>query len=115
MISEILIQSISSMENEWSEYREERRKKRQQNKKFSTDLLIEKGIPFESFKNGDHLQIYFKDFKIDFWPATGLFIDNTKDYKSRGVYNLIKYINGEKRQNQHRRNFSSNNARRGKN
>lgn len=76
---------------------EQRRKKRQQNKKFSTQKLREEKIPFESFKNGDHIQIYYGNLKVDFWPSTGLFIDKISGTKKRGIFNLINFIHGKEK------------------
>lgn len=81
----------------WDEYYAERRKKRQRNKEFSTNLLIEKGIPFESFKNGDHLCVKKNGYTVDYWPSTGIFIDRDSGYKARGVNPLLKYLNLKKR------------------
>lgn len=80
----------------WDKYYAERRKKKQRNREFSTNLLKEKGIPFESFKNGDHLHVKFNGYNVDFWPSTGLFIDRDSDYKARGVNTLLKYLKTKK-------------------
>ena len=59
---------------------------------FSTTLLIDKNVPFDSFKNGDHLHVKKNGFSIDYYPSTGLWIDRKTKKKQRGVYNLLKYL-----------------------
>ena len=71
--------------------REESRKKKQSNLKFSTALLDKVGIDYESKNNDIHLIVCNKDELIDFWPSTGKWIPRGGT-ANRGVLELIKLI-----------------------
>lgn len=77
---------------DWIKYKRERKKKRHQNKEYSTNLLIREKIDFESFKEGDHLVITHNNKVIDFWPSTGKFIDRKTKKHRRGVKVLLLYL-----------------------
>lgn len=62
--------------------------KRQENREWTTNFLIENDIPFESHNKGAHLVI--GDY--DFWPGTGLFIHRPSQEKGRGIRNLMKLL-----------------------
>ena len=66
----------------------ERQEKKRLNKARSTQILADKGIPFQSFNNGVHLVVG----TFDFWPSTGKFISHVTGEKGRGVFKLIKKI-----------------------
>lgn len=76
----------------WRDYNKARDEKRKRNKKYSTQLLDKNKICYVSHKDGDHLIIRMNLKIIDFWPATGLFIDRETKKKQRGVKNLLKYL-----------------------
>lgn len=58
---------------DWSEIK---KKKRQLNLTYPTNLLIEQGIEFESKNGGVHLIVKADDTLIDFWPSTGFFYES---------------------------------------
>ncbi|AZS50682.1 hypothetical protein DM558_07770 [Entomomonas moraniae] len=78
---------------DWSEIK---KKKRQSNLAYSTNLLIEQGIAFESKNGGVHLIVKADDTLIDFWPSTGFFTNRKAKRSGRGVRNLIKLVRGKK-------------------
>lgn len=71
---------------------QERKRRRQHNTTYSTQLLVEQGIPFVSKKGGAHLIV---DGVADFWPSTGLYIPRDRQWsRDRGVMRLIKFVRG---------------------
>lgn len=71
--------------------KERAREKRQSNTEFSTKLIQDSGVDFESKNNGAHLVIKAESAVIDFWPSTGLWIPRG-GRKNRGVKKLLKFI-----------------------
>ena len=80
---------MGSMREEFRAYDRYSRMKKQANKQFSTNLLIEQGIIFESRNDGLHLVIRTRKGNINFFPSTGLY---NGAVKGRGVYNLLKEL-----------------------
>lgn len=80
----------------WKALYEHSKQKRESNRMGSTKMLENNKIPFKALNNGAHLVIQYDTPKIiiDFWPGTGLFrVRHVRpEYKSRGVRNLLKYI-----------------------
>lgn len=67
-----------------------RKGKRRDNTKYSTQLLTDQGVPFESRNGGAHLLV---DGVAHFWPSTGLFIPFDRKWnKDRGVMRLLKFV-----------------------
>lgn len=77
------------MREDFRAYDRYSRMKKQANKQFSTNLLIEQGIIFESKNDGLHLVIRTRKGNINFFPSTGLY---NGAVKGRGVYNLLKEV-----------------------
>lgn len=69
--------------------KEQSRTKRASNTQYSTQLLIDSGVSFQSKNNGAHLIVQGEFSRIDFWPATGKFVELGGDH-GRGVRNLLK-------------------------
>jgi hypothetical protein len=68
--------------------------KRADNRASSTDLLVERGVPFASHNLGAHLVVAGK---WDFWPGTGKWrerkgIAGRKLREGRGVFNLLDIV-----------------------
>lgn len=80
---------MGSMREDFRAYDQYSRMKKQANKQFSTNLLIEQGIIFESKNDGLHLVIRTRKGNINFFPSTGLY---NGAVKGRGVYNLLKEL-----------------------
>lgn len=80
---------MGSMREDFRAYDQYSRMKKQANKQFSTNLLIEQGIIFESKNEGLHLVIRTRKGNINFFPSTGLY---NGAVKGRGVYNLLKEL-----------------------
>lgn len=68
---------------------EDKKRKKESNQEYSTNLLIQKGVEFESKNWGNHLVVTGKNCVIDFWPSTGKFIVRGVKH-GRGVRNLLK-------------------------
>jgi len=66
--------------------------KKERNLAYSTNLLVESGIEFESKNNGVHLIVTSDLGLIDFWPSTGKFKVRSQTKYGRGVKNLINLI-----------------------
>jgi hypothetical protein len=77
----------------WNDVRSFQVAKRGHNAESSTKILKNKGVSFESKNNGAHLIV---ENRFDFWPSTGLFIERKTNRKGRGVFNLLKLLNGGK-------------------
>lgn len=69
--------------------KEQSKQKRESNRVYSTNLLNENGVRFVSKNNGQHLIVDGTHSIIDFWPATGKFIERGGD-TGRGVKNLLQ-------------------------
>ena len=74
----------------WREHKEAGQKKRRDNKKASTQVLIDKHIDFESKNFGVHIIVSNKNGFIDYWPSTGKFIQRFNNKSGRGINNLLK-------------------------
>lgn len=81
---------MSDMEDDFRALREAKQQRRRSNTARSTELLRQRGIPFESKNGGAHLVV---DGRVNFWPSTGLYIplDFNKP-KGRGVKNLLRFL-----------------------
>ena len=86
---------MSEMGEAFNALRDANREKRAQNTASSTQLLIDKGVKFESVNHGVQLIIKQGDTTYDFWPSTGLYISRTPQRRGRGVFNLLKELGHE--------------------
>lgn len=73
--------------------REAGKDKREKNMTSSTQLLINRGVNFESNNYGNHLVVKESGMIIDFWPSTGKWIVRGSGKYKRGVFGLLKLIN----------------------
>lgn len=81
---------MGDMAEHFRALKEAAREKRRVNTESSTRLLKDRRVPFVSYNGGTHLVI---DGRVDFWPATGLFIPrNSKQSRGRGVHNLLRFL-----------------------
>ena len=71
--------------------KEHTKQKKLSNIEYSTQLLIDKGVEFESKNGGVHLIVTHNGSIADFWPSTGKFQIRGKGY-SRGVKNLLNQL-----------------------
>lgn len=66
------------------------------NRRFSPDVLAEKGIPFVATQDGAHLIILQGRWRFDFWPGTGKWQKRIPGRKKHvdgvGVFNLVRAI-----------------------
>lgn len=83
---------MGSLYREWKEAKQE---KRALNRKYSRNLLVERGIRVDSHADGVHLVIYHPDNTRvwDFWPGTGLWKLRGTQKSGRGVFNLLRNYN----------------------
>lgn len=79
---------MSDIYEGYAEQRERSVEKRARNRETSAEALTRAGIFFRSYNNGAHL----KTVDFDFWPGTGLFINQKTGARGRGVFNLIKLL-----------------------
>lgn len=82
---------MGDMVEDFNAYRDYFREKKQHNKDYSTNLLIENGINFESRNGGIHLMINTEKGRINFYPSTGLY---NGVISGRGIRNLLKELKG---------------------
>ena len=88
---------MSDVGEHFNALKKHRKEKRAQNRKWSTQYLIDQGFTFRERNNGAHLIVTLyspitgKDEPAaDFWPGTGKYkLRNSGEYK-RGVKNLIE-------------------------
>lgn len=71
----------------FKEMHEAARRKREENKKRSTAILNELGLPFEIHNDGFHLVIRHPGGVVNFFPSTGRY---TGLFNGRGVFNLLR-------------------------
>jgi len=76
-------------------YRESRREKKRDNLDSSTQLLIDRGVQFESKNFGVHLIVRGNSKVVDFWPSTGKFIVRG-GHTGRGVFKLLRVVEEKK-------------------
>lgn len=85
---------MSEISEIFAGHRKHGQDKRANNRLSSTEILIERGINFESKNGGIHLVVHYASGVIDFWPSTGKFIFRDKKLtEGRGVFNLLKRAN----------------------
>ena len=80
---------MGGLREDYRAYDKYSRMKKQANKRYSTNLLMEKGIAFESRNDGLHLVIRTSRGNINFFPSTGLY---NGAVKGRGVFNLLEEL-----------------------
>lgn len=81
---------MSELGDTYREMNKVGQEKRAKNLTFSTEILDNYNIEYESKNNGIHLIVKGLDGFIDFWPSTGKF--TLREGKSgRGVFNLIRH------------------------
>ena len=68
--------------------------KRAGNRSNSQRILAERGINFASHNTGDHLIVSMHGKTWDFWPGTGKWTLRGSNRYLRGVFPLIKAIEG---------------------
>lgn len=68
------------------------KEKRERNTLSSTQILIDRGVNFESHNNGVHLVVRHDSLVVDFWPSTGKWTVRGSGKYSRGVFKLLKLI-----------------------
>lgn len=56
------------------------------------ELLVDRGVNFDSNNYGRHLVIRDSGLIIDFWPSTGKWTVRESGKYRRGVFNLLKLI-----------------------
>lgn len=72
--------------------REASKDKREQNTEKSTQLLVDRGVNFDSNNYGRHLVVKDSGLIIDFWPSTGKWTVRGSGKYRRGVFNLLKIL-----------------------
>ena len=82
---------MSEFAEDMKAYREYSRDKKERNLAYSTALLMENGIQFESRNDGLHLLIETAKGRVNFFPSTGLY---NGALSGRGVKNLLKELKG---------------------
>lgn len=82
---------MSEFAEEIKAYREYISDKKERNRAYSTNLLTENGIKFESKNDGLHLIIETSIGRVNFYPSTGLY---NGAISGRGVKNLLKDLKG---------------------
>ena len=75
------------------------RKRRENNRERSQEILKQNNIKFTEKNSGAHLIVQDNNENLDFWPGTGKFIARRTKHVGRGVFNLIRYITGSNKFN----------------
>jgi hypothetical protein len=84
---------MSDMGDLYKDWEKAKKAKKRSNLAYSTKILREKGISFDSKNDGVHLIIKSNGISIiDFWPSTGKYINRRSRKEGRGVRNLIKEL-----------------------
>lgn len=74
-------------------FAERTREKRARNTSSSTELLHQRGIPFEAKNSGAHLVVDAGTHLIDFWPSGGRWIArDLGKTNGRGVFKMLAHI-----------------------
>lgn len=79
----------------WKGHKQERQKKRWRNEEQSLKILQDHGVAYET------LNAAVSHYRIgdwNFWPTTGKFYNQKKAQGGRGVFNLLKVLRIEKRE-----------------
>lgn len=79
---------------QWEDYVAEKKQKKLDNIKSSTNILAEHDVYHVIRNEGLHIMVcdQSKTPRIDFWPSTGKWIDRNGKMEGRGVFNLLRYI-----------------------
>lgn len=74
--------------------REDGRRRKASNRAYSTSLLMQRGVRFDSCNDGLHLVVRDAQGRrqVDFWPSTGLWIPVGTGRRQRGVNALLRYL-----------------------
>lgn len=86
---------MSEIGEDFKALREESKERRGVYRKIAKNLLRRKGICFDERNQGAHLIVESPGGKIDFWPGTGKFIVRKSGAVGRGVFNLLRVIEGQ--------------------
>jgi len=81
---------MSELGEDFKAWDKQKKDKRFQNITYSTKILQQSGVKFDSKNHGVHLIVAGKNGLIDFYPSTGLFMLR-KGGQGRGVRNLLKH------------------------
>lgn len=88
---------MSDCTDDFRAMKAEARDRKRNNLETSTQILVEKGIVFDSHANGVHLVVTLNaGARADFWPSTGKFINRKTHVSGRGIFNLLKLVAKEK-------------------
>jgi hypothetical protein len=82
---------MGDMGDDFRAWKEQGKQKREDNRKYSPQVLKTEGVKFDRKNWGAHLIVHGNNETIDFWPGTGKWIVRGGK-TSRGVFALIKYI-----------------------
>ncbi len=82
---------MSDLGDDFKFMREIKKAKKLSNLEYSTKLLIDKGVEFESKNGGVHLIVSHNGLIADFWPSTGKYQIRGGGY-SRGVRCLLSKL-----------------------
>lgn len=83
---------MGDMAEVFNDLRKFKQEKRRSNTAYSTNMLRESGIAFETHNGGIHLVLTKNDQVIDYWPSTGLWWIRGTRNKRRGIARLITYM-----------------------
>ena len=83
---------MGDMADVFNDMRQAKKERRECNTKDSTQMLVGRGVQFQSNNGGAHLIVHAGICKIDFWPSTGLWIVRGSKNRHGGVRKLIAFV-----------------------
>jgi hypothetical protein len=80
---------VSELGELYNDLKEIGKQKRSQNLDSSVKILLDRNIRFNQLSDS-----HYRVGNYDFWPSTGLFIEIKTKKRGRGVFNLIRKVQG---------------------
>ena len=84
-------ENINEESEFWRDYKDWRCQKKQKNEENSLALLRMKGIDIKTL---DESISHYRVGEFDYWPTTGKFYNQKTGQKGRGVFNLMRALEG---------------------
>lgn len=83
---------MGDMAEEYRAYDTYKKDKKKGNLMHAREILAKYNIKYTESNNGYHFLIPHQNTIIDFYPTTGKIYDKSTQYKARGIFTLLAYM-----------------------
>lgn len=83
---------MGDMAEEYRAYNAYKQEKKQDNLIHAREILAQYNVKYTESNNGYHFLIPHQNTIIDFYPTTGKIYDKSTQFKSRGIFTLLEYM-----------------------